>query len=103
MSLKYEPASEPLHSSVKWLHAPLRQMMRPATSVAVMPWIAMLSTATNRSSACTWQRSYLTQGIFYRVLQSQLPHTIVNLLFDDLFDDFRLTICWKVDFLKPLG
>ena len=37
---------------------------------------------------------YLTQIINERVLESQILHQIVNLLFDHLFDDFQLMILW---------
>jgi hypothetical protein len=37
-------------------------------------------------------RFYLTQSINQRALESQLPQKIVNLLFDNMFDDSELTI-----------
>ena len=35
---------------------------------------------------------HLTGFISWMVLASQLPHKLVYLLFDNLFDDFKLTI-----------
>ena len=35
---------------------------------------------------------HLTECISWMVLESQLPHKLVYLLFDNLFDDFKLTI-----------
>jgi hypothetical protein len=37
-------------------------------------------------------RFNLTHSINQRVLASQIPHKIVNLLFDDVFVDFKSTI-----------
>ena len=36
--------------------------------------------------------NYLAESINKRGLESQLPREIVNLLFDNLFDDFKLAI-----------
>ena len=41
-----------------------------------------------------WDKVYLTQNIYKMVLKSQLAHKIVNLLFDDWFDNFKLTNFW---------
>ena len=37
------------------------------------------------------------------VLESHPPHKIVNLLFEDLFDNSDLTICGGVDFRNPFN
>jgi len=39
-------------------------------------------------------RVRLAKCINSRILEIQLPHKIINLLFGDLFDDFKLTILW---------
>ena len=45
-------------------------------------------------------QSYLTKCIYYLVLESQLHHKIVNLLFAIINQNIKLTICGGVDFLK---
>ena len=76
MSLKYEPFSEPLHISTQHLRALL----------AARGGALMIFHAVYRSKGLT---------------KSTPPHEIVILLFDDLFDDFKLTIVWGDWLSKP--
>ena len=46
------------------------------------------------------QRPYLTKCIFQLVLESQLPHTIVKILFTITTRNIKLTVLWGIDFPK---
>ena len=50
-----------------------------------------------QSSAPDGDRSYLTQCIHQLVLESQLPHKTVNLMFELVTVNNKLTICGGVD------
>ena len=45
-------------------------------------------------------RAYLTQCVYLLVLESQLPHKIVNLLSTITDQYIKLTVLWRVEFLK---
>ena len=49
------------------------------------------------------QHSNLTQLVNSMVLESQLPHTIVNLLFTIANQETKVTISLGLDFLKLLN
>ena len=51
----------------------------------------------------TMYQSYLTRSINQMVLENQLPHKTVNLVFKLVIVQNKLTIWGGVDFLKPFN
>ena len=61
------------------------------------PWCTTLKQSyffSRGSHYCKHQRTCLTQCIYQIVLESQLPHTIVKLIFELVLVNNKLTILW---------
>ena len=70
--------------------APLVQQVLSTLSHTVYSFIIFRSQLSSRRCS----QLYLTQYIYLFVLESQLPHRIVNLIFRFIIGNIRLTILW---------